>query len=123
MTTLEEKGKSQIKPRLGQGRTSLRCKRKTPVPPPINKPVVNLMEKPMEQPKAIQDNSRIHVEIIHIPDYTIPQTRSGDNSKSGMDKTKTILDVSREIPIYPDPFYRPLLKVIKLPMSDVPRSL
>ena len=35
----ETKGTSQIKPRLGQGRAGLRHKIKTPVPPPISKPI------------------------------------------------------------------------------------
>ena len=39
---------SQIKPRLGQGRAGLRCKIKTPIP--INKPIVQAMEK---QPKVL----------------------------------------------------------------------
>ena len=41
---------SQIKPRLGQGRTGLRCKIKTPIQTLINKPSVQAMEK---QPKVL----------------------------------------------------------------------
>ena len=108
----EVKGTSQIKPRLGQGRSDLRYKIKTLVPPPINKPIVKLMEKPTEQPKvilkvSIPQNSRIHDKIIPIPDYTIPQTRSDDDPGSRVVKRKTIWKVSREIPMYPDPTYRP----------------
>ena len=62
------KGTSQIKPRLNQGRAGLRCKVKTPLPPPINKPIVKLTEKPIEQPKvaskvSIPDGARIHIEL------------------------------------------------------------
>ena len=80
--------------------------------PPINKSIEKLMEKPMEQPKAIPDNSRLHDKIIPVPDYAIPQTRSEDDSKSVIDKRKTILDISREVPIYPDLVFRPPPKLI-----------
>ena len=40
-----------------------------------------------------------------------------------MDNRKTIQDVNREIPMYPDPTYRPPPKPVKLPMPKVPRSL
>ena len=40
-----------------------------------------------------------------------------------MVKRKTIQDVSREIPIYPDPTYRPPPKPVKLPIPEVPRNL
>ena len=40
-----------------------------------------------------------------------------------MVKRKTIQDVSREIPIYPDLTCRPPAKPVKLPILEVPRSL
>ena len=40
-----------------------------------------------------------------------------------MVKRKTTQDVSREIPIYPDPVYRSPPKPVKLPIPEVPRSL
>ena len=40
-----------------------------------------------------------------------------------MVKRKTIQDVSKEIPIYPDPTYRSSPKPVKLPIPEVPRSL
>ena len=60
------------------------------------------MEKQIEQPKVVSkvpipEISRIHDKFIPIPDYTIPQTRSGDDSSSRMVKRKTIPDVSRKI--------------------------
>ena len=42
---------SQTKPRLGQGRAGLRCIVKTSMSTPINKPIVQLMRTPIEQPK------------------------------------------------------------------------
>ena len=124
----EVKGISQIKPRLGQGRAGLRQKIKTPVPTWISKPIVKLMEKPTEQPKVvakvlIRENSRIHDKIIPIPDYAIPHTKSRDNSSSGMVKRKTIQDISSEIPMYPDPTYRPPPKPVNVCIPEVPRSL
>ena len=49
--------------------------------------------------------------------------RSGDNSSSRMVKRKTIQDISREIPMYPDPIYRPPPKPSEIPLQEVPRNL
>ena len=66
-----------------------------------------MMEKPIDQPTVpVPKTSRKH-NIVPIPDYTIPHTRSRDDSSSRMVNIKTIQDVSREKPIYPDPTYRP----------------
>ena len=59
----------------------------------------------MEQPKItskipIPEISSIHDKILPIPDYTIPQTRSGDDLGSRMVKRKTIQDFSSKIPMY-----------------------
>ena len=40
-----------------------------------------------------------------------------------MVKRKTIQNVNREIPVYPDPTYRFPLKLVKLPRPEVPRNL
>ena len=99
MTSSEAKGVSQIKPRLGQGRAGLKHKIKLPVSPPINKPIVKLTEKPISQPQnltqpqitskvSVPESSQIHDKIIPIPDYAIPQARSGDDSSSKMVKRK-----------------------------------
>ena len=114
------KGTSQIKPRLGQGRTGLRQKIKTSMPPLLNKATVKLKEKPVGQPKVnakvpIPESSRMHDTITPIPDYTIPQTSSCDDSSSRMVKRKIIQDISREIPMHPDPIYRSFINQQKYP--------
>ena len=77
------------------------------------------MEKPiLQQPQNIvqpkttlkvplPESSSPHDKFIPVPDYVIPQTRSGDDSNSTTVKGKAIQDISREIPTYPDPIYRP----------------
>ena len=40
-----------------------------------------------------------------------------------MFKGKTIQDISREIPMYPDPMYRSPPKLTEIPIPDVPRYL
>ena len=52
-----------------------------------------------------------------------PHKSSGNDSSPRMVKRKIIQDVSREIPIYPDPTYRPPPKPVKLPLPKVPRCL
>ena len=49
-----------------------------------------------------------------IPDYTIPHIIP-HYSGSRMVKKKAKQDVSKEIPIYPDPVFRPPPKPVKLP--------
>ena len=92
---------SQIKPRLGQGRAGLRCKIKTSVP--INKPIVQAMDKQSKilvpKPPIIQDK------FVPIPNYAIPQMKH----RGDVSSRKNIQDVSKEITIYPDSVYRPLL--------------
>ena len=71
---------SQIKLRLGQGRAGLRCKIKIPVFLLISKPIVQGMEKPVEQPNVpVPKTSRICDKIV--PDYAIPHISSGDDSR------------------------------------------
>ena len=57
------------------------------------------MEK---QPRALVLNTpKIQDKVIPIPNYAIPQM----THKSDTSSRKTKQDVSREIPIYPDPVY------------------
>ena len=128
IVTSRVKGTSQIKSRLGQGRAGLRQKIKIPMPPLTDKPIAKLSEKPIEQPKvtskvSISKSSRIHYTITPVPDYTIPQTGSGDDSSSRMVKRKTIQDINKEIPMYSDPIYRPPTKPGVLPMPKAHRNL
>ena len=93
-----------------------------PGPLPISEPIVQVTEKPVEQPKVpVPETFRTCDKIV--PDHAIPHLCSEDDSSSRMVKRNTIQDVNREIPIYPDPVYRPPPKLIKSPMSEVPRSL
>ena len=89
------------------------------VPQLIIRPVTQEMETPVEQSKLpVPESSRICDKII--PDYAIPHISSGDDS---IIKGKTTQDVSKKIPIYTDPVYRPPPKPVKLPIPKVPRSL
>ena len=57
-----------------------------------------------------------------IPDYAIPHIVPND-SGSRMVERKAQQDFSREIPIYPDPVYRPPPQPVKLPIPETSRSL
>ena len=112
---------SQVKPRLGQRREDLRCKIKTPMLNSISKPIMQVREK---QPNVlVPDTRRIQDKIVPIPNYTTPHTWSKDDSGSSMVERKVTQDVSREIPICPDPVYRPLPKPVKTPIPEIPGSL
>ena len=83
---------------------------------------MQVAEKPVEQPKfPVPKTSRIYDKIM--PDYAIPCISSGDDLNSRMLKRKLIQDVSREIPIYPDPPYRPPPKPVKSPIPQAPQGL
>ena len=87
---------------------------------------MKITEKPIEQLKVIMKvpipvGSRVYDKITPILDYTIPQTRSGGDSGSRM--VKNIKNISRKIPMYPDPIYRSLLKPAEIPLPEVPRGL
>ena len=72
------------------------------------------MQQPQNiiQPKStskisVLESSQLHDKFIPVPNYIIPQTRSGDVSTSRRIKRRTIQDTSREIPVYADPIYSP----------------
>ena len=123
IVVLKAKEVSQIKLRLGQGRAGLRHKIKTPVPLLINKPIVQVTEKPVEQPQIpVPKTSRIQDKIVPVPDYATPHIRSRDESGSRRVNRKSIQDINRELHAYPDPTYRPPPKLVKSLMPEVPRS-
>ena len=59
------KGVSQIKPRLGQGRASIKQKIKLPISPPLDKPIIQLKEKLIsEEPRnLVQSNITLKVPV------------------------------------------------------------
>ena len=71
----------------------------------------------------VPESSQIHDEFIPLPDYIIPQTRSGNDSNSQMVKRKMIQDISEEILTYQDPIYRPPPKPPEMPLQEIPRKL
>ena len=75
------------------------------------------MENP---PKALAPKSfKAQGVVILVPSYAIPQTKHRGDASS----RKTIQDVSKEIPIYPDPVYQPPYKIEKIPVPEIPGSL
>ena len=117
---------SEIKPRLGQGRAGLRHKIKVPVSPQISKPNVQVMEKPVEQPKVqMPETSRTHdkTKTVPMPDKTIPHISSRDDSGSRTASRRTIQDINRELPSYPNSTYRPPPKPVKMPIPKIHKSL
>ena len=59
----------QIKLKLDQGMAGLRCKIKTSIPTPVNKPIAQAMEK---QPKVlVPDTPKIQDRVVPIPNYTV----------------------------------------------------
>ena len=96
---------SQIKHGLGQGRAGVRCKIKILIPTLSNNPIVQVTEK---YPKVLVPKTpKIQDTVLPIPSYGIQHIKLKDDSGSRIVERKAVQDVSREIPIYPDPVYRP----------------
>ena len=53
----------------------------------------------------------------------MPPMQSNGNLSTNVIDRKTIQDIAREIPIYPDPVYTPPPKPEKLPIPEIPRNL
>ena len=69
------------------------------------------MEK---QPKILTPKtSKIQDQVVPIPNYAIPHIKSKNDPGSKLVERKTMQDVSRDLPIYPDPVYRPPPKPVK----------
>ena len=127
------KGVTQNKPRLGQGRTDIKWKIKLPLPPLLNKPITQVKEKSvLQQPQNITqpqitmkvqvpESSQVCDKFIPVPNYIIPQTRSGDYSNSRTVKRKTIQDISREIPAYTDPIFGSPPIPTEIPLQEILR--
>ena len=58
-----------------------------------------------------------------MPNFTIPHIQSRDDSDTQRLGTKAIQDVSREIPFYSDPVYRPPPKPVKAHIPKIPGGL
>ena len=71
----------------------------------------------MPQTPKIQDK------VVLIPNYAIPHTKSKDGSGSSMVERKAMHNISREIPIYPHPVYRPPPKPVTTSAPNIPGSL
>ena len=70
----------------------------------MNKSIVQVAEK---QPRVlVPETPKIQDKVISIPNYVIPPMKFKNDSGPQMVERKTIQDVGREIPIYPDPVYR-----------------
>ena len=72
---------------------------------------------------SVPESSKLHNKFIPVPNYIIPQTRSGVHSNSRTIKRKTIQDISREIPAYTYPIYRPPPKPAEIPLQEIPGKL
>ena len=77
------------------------------------------MEKPPSK-ILVPETSKTQNITTPVPNYAIPS--KGDTS-SRVIYRKIIQDVSKEIPIYPDPVYRPPPKIVQTPILKIHRSL
>ena len=79
---------------------------------------MQVKEKP-----PLPNTSNIQDIAIPIQNFATPQVKPrGDTSTKIIDR-KTIQDVGREIPIYPDPVYQPPPKPVKTSILNIPGSL
>ena len=88
----------------------------------ISKPIVQATEKPPSK-ISMPNTSKTQDIAIPIPDYAIPSVKpKGDTSRKVIER-KIIQDVSKDIPIYPDPVYRPPPKPVRTSIPEILGSL
>ena len=92
----------QIKPRLGQGKVGLRCKK-----PQITHPTAQSIE-----PVKIPEIPKTRNIVTTIPSFTAP-VQLRDDSHYKMTVRQMIQNANRQIPFYSDPVYRPPPKPVK----------
>ena len=98
----------QGKPRIGQGRAGMRRK------PPFNQTIA----QSAEPSKA----SKIEKKVIYQPHFTTP-VQSISNSSAEVINRRPIQKINKNIPFYPDPTYRPPLKLVRIPISESPENI
>ena len=77
----------------------------------------------IEKPLKIPNIPKAQDKVMTIPNFTIlPIQKKGHTSTKMVDRKK-IQDVAREITIYTDPVYRPLLKTVKTSVPKIPGNL
>ena len=77
----------------------------------------------VEKPLQIANIPKTQDKVMTIPNFAIPPLQSKGDSGTKMIDRKTIQDVAREIPVYPDPVYRPPPKPVKTSVPKICRSL
>ena len=88
----------------------------------MSKPLMQVTEKPplvVLQPST----SKVQDIAIPVPNFATPQVKSKGDTSTKMIDRKTVQEVGREIPVYPDPVYRPFSKPVIPSMPNIPGSL
>ena len=104
---------SPKKPRAGQGRPGLRCKKTR-----INQPNAQLVKQSLKLPQ----DSTVQNTMTIAPNFKTPVQSKGDSSTQVIDR-KIMQDASKEIPFYSDAVYRPPPKPVKMPIPKIPGSV
>ena len=78
------------------------------------------MQATEKQPKVLAlDTPEIQDKVLPKPNFAMLQMKHRDDTSS----RKTIQDLSRKIPIYPDPVYQSPPKSVKTYIPEIPGSL
>ena len=124
----EVKGMTQNKPRLGQGRAGIKWKIKPHISSSLSKPIQSIEWPILWWPLIL--HSQKTTSNVSFPDsrghdkFTpIPQTRSAEDSNTKMINRENIWNISRDIPPYQDPIYRPPSKLVEIPLQETPWKL
>ena len=109
------KGTTQYKSRLGQGKAGIKRKVKVQTSPQLSQPIQSMGTQILQYPQnsvqpKISSDSRPQTNFTQVL-----QTRSGEQSKTKM--------ISRDIPLYPDPIYRPPPRPHDIPLQETLRKL
>ena len=78
-----------------------------------------MLDKLLKIPDMLEAQDK----IMTIPNFAIPSLQPKADSSAKLIDRKTIQDIATEIPICPDPVYRPPPKPVKTSVPEIPGCL
>ena len=76
----------------------------------------------VKQPLKIPEVPKTQNEVITKPNFATPVQSIGNSSTKVIDQ-RMMQNLSKDILFYPDPFYRPPPKPVKIPVPEIPGNM
>ena len=86
--------------------------------PHINQPSAQSAEHSQKIPEV----PKIENKVVNVPNFAIPVQSISNPSMETINR-RMMQKISKDIPFYPDPTYRPHPKPVRIPMLEVPGNI